>query len=102
MGRLRMDAPPIVERGATVDPSSYADPLPQARVLTANVFSFATTALLLVVLLASRGQTGHDHVDGEARKKWPTGWNISRARFYCCQPQYRKTPDGREGRIGSQ
>ena len=29
------------------------------------VISFAMTALLLVVLLASRGLTGTDHVDGE-------------------------------------
>jgi multicomponent K+:H+ antiporter subunit C len=66
MGRLRMDAPPIIGRGA-VDPARYADPLPQALVLTAIVISFATTALLLVVLLASRGLTGTDHVDGEER-----------------------------------
>lgn len=65
MGRLRVDAPPIVERGAAVDPSQVADPLPQALVLTAIVISFAMTALLLVVLLASRGLTGTDHVDGE-------------------------------------
>ena len=51
--------------GATADPSSYADPLPQALVLTAIVISFAMTALLLVVLLASRGLTGTDHVDGD-------------------------------------
>lgn len=43
----------------------YADPLPQALVLTAIVISFATTALFLVVLLASRGLTGGDHVDGD-------------------------------------
>lgn len=64
-GRLRTDAPPILERGASVDPTLYADPLPQALVLTAIVISFATTALLLVVLLAARGLTGTDHVDGE-------------------------------------
>lgn len=63
-GRPRTDAPPIVGKGA-VDPSLYADPVPQALVLTAIVISFATTALLLVVLLASRGLTGTDHVDGE-------------------------------------
>jgi multicomponent K+:H+ antiporter subunit C len=34
-------------------------------VLTAIVISFATTALFLVVLLASRGLTGNDHVDGK-------------------------------------
>jgi multicomponent K+:H+ antiporter subunit C len=33
-------------------------------VLTAIVISFATTALLLVVLLAARGFSGTDHVDG--------------------------------------
>jgi multicomponent K+:H+ antiporter subunit C len=64
MGRLRVDAPALVERGAAADPSRYADPLPQALVLTAIVISFAMTALLLVVLLASRGLTGTDHVDG--------------------------------------
>lgn len=65
MGRLRVDAPAIVEKGVEADPAQYADPLPQALVLTAIVISFAMTALLLVVLLASRGLTGTDHVDGE-------------------------------------
>ena len=65
MGRLRVDAPPIVDGSSAPDPSQYADPLPQALVLTAIVISFAMTALLLVVLLASRGITGTDHVDGK-------------------------------------
>ncbi|WP_324742161.1 Na+/H+ antiporter subunit C [Tsuneonella sp. CC-YZS046] len=64
-GRLRTDAPPIVGKDTPADSALYADPLPQALVLTAIVISFATTALLLVVLLASRGLTGTDHVDGE-------------------------------------
>jgi multicomponent K+:H+ antiporter subunit C len=64
MGRLRVGAAPIVVPGAAADPTAYADPLPQALVLTAIVISFATTALLLVVLIASRGFTGTDHVDG--------------------------------------
>jgi multicomponent K+:H+ antiporter subunit C len=63
MGRLRMDAAPIVA-GAQVDPTAYADPVPQALVLTAIVIGFAMTALFLVVLLAARGLTGNDHVDG--------------------------------------
>jgi multicomponent K+:H+ antiporter subunit C len=63
MGRLRTGAPVLAVRG-TGDPSQYADPLPQALVLTAIVISFATTALFLVVLIASRGLTGTDHVDG--------------------------------------
>ena len=64
MGRLRLNAAPIVQAGAGADPAAFADPLPQALVLTAIVISFAMTALLLVVLLAARGLTGTDHVDG--------------------------------------
>jgi multicomponent K+:H+ antiporter subunit C len=64
MGRLRVGAAPMVEAAAAVDPAALTDPLPQALVLTAIVISFAMTALLLVVLLAARGLTGTDHVDG--------------------------------------
>jgi len=64
MGRLRMAEPPVLPARAPGDPSQFADPLPQALVLTAIVISFATTALFLVLLLASRGLTGTDHVDG--------------------------------------
>lgn len=64
MGWVRGGLPPILDAAGTPDPSRYADPLPQALVLTAIVISFATTALLLVVLLAARGLTGTDHVDG--------------------------------------
>ncbi len=65
MGRLVVDHPPIVSRDGTLEPALYADPVPQALVLTAIVIGFATTALFLVVLLVSRGLTGTDHVDGE-------------------------------------
>ncbi len=65
MGRLWSNAPPLVEGGKPVDPTVLADPVPQSLVLTAIVISFATTALFLVVLLASRGLTGTDHVDGK-------------------------------------
>ncbi|HEY8367967.1 MAG TPA: Na+/H+ antiporter subunit C [Thermodesulfobacteriota bacterium] len=63
MGRLRTDAPPLLDPGGG-DLARYADPLPQALVLTAIVISFAMTALFLVLLLAARGLTGTDHVDG--------------------------------------
>lgn len=62
-GGVRIGAEPIL-RGDAGSLLSYADPLPQALVLTAIVISFATTALLLVVVLAARGLTGGDHVDG--------------------------------------
>jgi multicomponent K+:H+ antiporter subunit C len=68
MGRLRVNAAPIVAAGGAADPAAFADPLPQALVLTAIVISFATTALLLVVLLAARGFSGTDHVDGREPK----------------------------------
>lgn len=68
MGRLMLGVPPIMPRGGFVDPTAYADPLPQALVLTAIVISFATTALFLVVMIASRGLTGTDHVDGTERR----------------------------------
>ena len=64
MGKLRTGAPPVLAAHGVGDPAQYADPLPQALVLTAIVISFATTALFLVVLLASRGLTDSDHVDG--------------------------------------
>ena len=64
MGRLRSGAAPVLANPEAVDPALYADPLPQALVLTAIVISFAMTALFLIVLLASRGLTGTDHVDG--------------------------------------
>lgn len=64
MGRLTLGLPPLVEPGQ-IDLSQLPDPVPQALVLTAIVIGFATTALFLVVLLASRGLTGTDHVDGE-------------------------------------
>lgn len=63
MGRLRMDAAPILSGSAGVT-NDFADPVPQALVLTAIVIGFAMTALFLVVLLAARGLSGSDHVDG--------------------------------------
>jgi multicomponent K+:H+ antiporter subunit C len=64
MGWVRGGLAPIVDAALAPDPARFADPLPQALVLTAIVITFATTALLLVVLLAARGLTGTDHVDG--------------------------------------
>jgi multicomponent K+:H+ antiporter subunit C len=64
VGGVRIGAPPVLDPAIT-DINAYADPLPQALVLTAIIISFAMTALLLVVLLASRGLTGTDHVDGQ-------------------------------------
>lgn len=66
MGRkgLAIAKEPVLHPGVPENLSNYADPLPQALVLTAIVIGFAMTALFLVVLLASRGMAGTDHVDG--------------------------------------
>lgn len=64
MGRLSVGQPPIT-LSPEIDPSQFADPLPQALVLTAIVIGFATTALYVVMMIGARGLTGSDHVDGE-------------------------------------
>lgn len=61
MGRLRSGAPAVIGQA-----ESYADPLPQALVLTAIVIGFAMTAFLLVLALRGRAELGNDHVDGSA------------------------------------
>jgi multicomponent K+:H+ antiporter subunit C len=68
-GGLRTGAAPVLQRAFAGNLARYADPVPQALVLTAIVISFATTALFLVLLLALRGLTGTDHVDGREREK---------------------------------
>jgi multicomponent K+:H+ antiporter subunit C len=65
MGSLSVAKEPVIREGLVADLLNYTDPMPQALVLTAIVIGFAMTALFLVVLLASRGLTGTDHVDGE-------------------------------------
>ena len=64
MGRLSVDKPPITP-SLPIDPTQFADPLPQGLVLTAIVIGFATTALFLVMMIGARGLSGSDHVDGE-------------------------------------
>jgi multicomponent K+:H+ antiporter subunit C len=58
MGRLTINHPPIIDPNAP----GYADPLPQALVLTAIVISFGMTALSVVLALRSFLETGSDDV----------------------------------------
>ena len=62
MGRLVIDKPPIWGKDVT----EYADPLPQALVLTAIVIAFGMTALVVVLALRTFLETGTDQVDGVA------------------------------------
>ena len=73
-GRVRIGSPPIVDGRTAPTLAGYADPLPQALVLTAIVISFAMTALILAIALRARAETGSDHVDGvEPRGEPPEG-----------------------------
>jgi multicomponent K+:H+ antiporter subunit C len=68
MGRLRVDATPLLRDAALApDLANYADPLPQALVLTAIVISFGMTAVLLALALRSHVEHDDDHVDGAPR-----------------------------------
>jgi len=60
MGRLAINAPPVIRDGV----ERYSDPLPQALVLTAIVIAFGMTALLLALSVRMGYDTGTDHVDG--------------------------------------
>ncbi|MFW6308144.1 MAG: NADH-quinone oxidoreductase subunit K, partial [Campylobacterales bacterium] len=51
------------------DGTTFADPLPQALVLTAIVISFGMTAFVIVLALRARSELGNDHVDGDVIKE---------------------------------
>jgi multicomponent K+:H+ antiporter subunit C len=59
-GRLAVNAAPIIGRS-----ESYADPLPQALVLTAIVISFGMTAVLMIMAIGGYLEAGHDRVNME-------------------------------------
>ncbi len=61
MGRLTTGQPPVITPQAT----GYADPLPQALVLTAIVIGFGMTAFLTVLALRALGDLDTDQVDGK-------------------------------------
>ena len=59
-GRLTLQGAAVL---GTTD--NYADPLPQALVLTAIVIGFAMTAYLVILAIRARADLGNDHVDGK-------------------------------------
>lgn len=62
--RSRDGAPPVLDASLPATLAAYVDPLPQALVLTAIVIGFAMSALLVVIIIRLRAETGSDHVDG--------------------------------------
>ena len=65
MGRITFGAAAIVEQGKPASLANYADPLPQALVLTAIVISFAMSALVLTLALKGRFVNHTDACDAE-------------------------------------
>jgi multicomponent K+:H+ antiporter subunit C len=63
-GRLHTNLPDIISSSQT----QYADPLPQALVLTAIVIGFAMIAFVVVLSLRALGELDTDHVDGHKEK----------------------------------
>jgi multicomponent K+:H+ antiporter subunit C len=59
-GRLTVGQPAVISDQAV----GYADPLPQALVLTAIVISFGMTAFIIMLALKARAELGTDQVDG--------------------------------------
>lgn len=60
-GRLTIGTPPVIGTAAV-----YADPLPQALVLTAIVIGFAMTAFVIMLAVRAHADLGNDHVDGRS------------------------------------
>jgi len=63
MGGLTTDGAAILD-----GPTDYADPLPQALVLTAIVIGFAMTAFVVILAMRARSEAGNDHVDGRQQE----------------------------------
>lgn len=63
-GRIVVGKPPVLREGIAATAANYADPLPQALVLTAIVIAFAMTAVTVVVAMRNHADLHSDHVDG--------------------------------------
>ena len=60
-GRLHTNLQALI----SPEQAHYADPLPQALVLTAIVIGFAMIAFVVVLALRAGGELNTDHVDGK-------------------------------------
>lgn len=63
MGELTKGKPPIIDSEETHFTGAYADPVPQALILTAIVISFALTAFAIILLKKVYVTTGSDDLD---------------------------------------
>lgn len=63
MGGLTKGKPPIIGKEERTFSGAYADPVPQALILTAIVISFALTAFAIILLKKVYATTGSDDLD---------------------------------------
>jgi multicomponent Na+:H+ antiporter subunit C len=63
LGRLDRGIPPLIAAGETVPEGAFANPLPQALVLTAIVIGFGLFAYALVLTYRAYTETGTINVD---------------------------------------
>ena len=69
MGRLRVGAAPVLGADGAAIPGGFADPVPQALVLTAIVIGFGLLAFLLVLAHRVHAIAGTDDVDDVGRER---------------------------------
>ena len=67
-GGLTRARPPVVPEGAAALAAPYADPVPQALVLTAIVIGFGLTAFSLVLAHRVHSTVGSDDIDEVGRE----------------------------------
>lgn len=60
---LTRASPPLISLGATRPPEPFADPLPQALILTAIVIGFGVLAFAMVLVYRAYQVTGTDDID---------------------------------------
>ena len=68
-GSLTRAVPPVVPHGSDRLIAPFADPVPQALILTAIVIGFGLTAFSLVLAHRVHAMTGSDDVDDMGRRR---------------------------------
>jgi multicomponent Na+:H+ antiporter subunit C len=63
VGRLTRAQPPLIPEGALRPPEPFADPVPQALILTAIVIGFGLQAFALVLIKRAYQAVGTDDLD---------------------------------------
>lgn len=86
-GGTALRAPPLLNLDGP-----YADPLPQALILTAIVIGFGTTSLLLVLAVRAFQATGTDHVQELLEKPDP----VAPQRIYADPEHPSVSPETRD------